>query len=272
MIELMIAANLREVFIGIESPDETVLEASHKYHNIKNPLIESLYNLKRAGMEVIGSFIIGMDGETAGAGKRICAFIEQTDLPVTMLGVLLAAPHTKLWHRLEKEGRLRPDLGEDLGTFSAINFEPSRPEAEIMQEYIDAWDYLYEPSRYLARTYRYYLAMRPAHRDPKRAAEGPRPQDQVPRRKIPWRYLINQTRSLGKILWWQGIRPPYRRQYWTQLIGMLWQNPTRFLQYFVTCVEGEDLFDIRKVVKEKAAAIMKTLRQAPPACRRAAGQ
>ena len=181
MIELMIAANLREVFIGIESPDETVLEASHKYHNIKNPLIESLYNLKRAGMEVIGSFILGMDGETAGAGKRICAFIEQTDLPVTMLGVLLAAPHTRLWHRLEKEGRLRPDLGEDLGTFSAINFEPSRPEAEIMQEYVDAWDYLYEPSRYLARTYRYYLAMRPAHRDPKRAAGGPRRPDQVAR-------------------------------------------------------------------------------------------
>ncbi len=43
-----------------------------------------------------------------------------------------------------------------------MNFEPSRPEAEIMQEYVDAWDYLYEPSRYLARTYRYYLAMRPA--------------------------------------------------------------------------------------------------------------
>jgi radical SAM superfamily enzyme YgiQ (UPF0313 family) len=272
MIELMVAANLREVFIGIESPDETVLEASHKYHNIKNPLIESLYNLKRAGMEVIGSFILGMDGETAGAGKRICAFIEQTDLPVTMLGVLLAAPHTRLWHRLEQEGRLRPDLGEDLGTFSAINFEPSRPEAEIMQEYVDAWDYLYEPSRYLARTYRYYLAMRPAHRDPKSAAGGPQHPDQIPGRKISWRYFFNQARSLAKILWWQGIRPPYRRQYWTQLMGMLRQNPSRFLQYFVTCVEGEDLFDIRKVVKEKAAAIMKTLRQAPPAWRRAAGE
>ena len=242
MIELMIAANLREVFIGIESPDENVLETSHKFHNIKNPLIESLHNLKRSGMEVIGSFILGMDGETAGAGKRICAFIEQTDLPVTMLGVLLAAPHTQLWHRLEKEGRLRQDVGEDLGTFSAMNFEPSRPEAEIMQEYVDAWDYLYEPSRYLARTYRYYLAMRPAHRDPERAAGGPRPQDQVPRQKIPWRYLFNQARSLGKILWWQGIRPPYRRQFWTQLIGMLRQNPSQILAIFRDLRRGRGPF------------------------------
>lgn len=272
MIELMIAANLREVFIGIESPDENVLEASHKYHNIKNPLIESLYNLKRAGMEVIGSFIIGMDGETAGAGRRICTFIEQTDLPVTMLGLMLAAPHTKLWHRLEKEGRLRQDVGDDLGTFSAMNFEPSRPEAEIMQEYIDAWNYLYEPSRYLARTYRYYLAMRPNRRAPAPAAGALRPPDQVPGRKISWRYLFNQTLALFKILWWQGIRPPYRRQYWGQLIGMLRQNPTRFLQYFITCVEGEDLFDLRKIVGEKAAAIMKDRQLAPPPWRRAAGQ
>ena len=102
-----------------------------------------------------------------------------------MLGVLLAVPHTKLWHRLEKEGRLRQDVGEDLGTFSAMNFEPSRPEAEIMQEYVDAWNYLYEPSRYLARTYRYYLAMRPAHRDPERAAGGPGPKTRSPVRKFP---------------------------------------------------------------------------------------
>jgi hypothetical protein len=149
-----------------------------------------------------------------------------------------------------------------------MNFEPSRPEAEIMQEYIDAWDYLYEPSRYLARTYRYYLAMRPARRDPKRASGD----DQIPRQKISWRYILNQARSLGKILWWQGIRPPYRLQYWTQMIGMLRQNPSRFLQYFVTCVEGEDLFDMRRIVGEKAAAIMKERRLSPPAWQRAANR
>ena len=42
-----------------------------------------------------------------------------------------------------------------------------------MQEYVDAWDYLYEPSRYLARAYRYYLAMRPARRAQAIAAGGP---------------------------------------------------------------------------------------------------
>jgi radical SAM superfamily enzyme YgiQ (UPF0313 family) len=258
MIELMTEANLREIFIGIESPDEKVLETSRKYHNIKNPLVESLNNLNKNGIMVLGSFIIGLDGETKGTGQRICAFIEQTGIPVAMLGVLQAAPHTSLWDRLEREGRLRRDVGDDGGTFSPMNFEPGRPEAEIMQEYADAWDYLYEPSRYLARAYRYYLAMRPARRDKAMGAEGPPGRENVPDRIMAWRRRI---RAIVTILWRQGVRASYRRQFWTQLIGMGWQNPSRLVQYFTACAMGEDLYHLRKVVREKGAAIIKALDQ-----------
>jgi radical SAM superfamily enzyme YgiQ (UPF0313 family) len=256
MIDLMTAANLREVFIGIESPDEKVLQTSHKYHNIKNPLVESLHNIKRNGLAVIGSFIIGLDGETKGAGERICAFIEQTDIPMAMLGVLQAAPHTRLWHRLEKEGRLRRDVGDDAGTFSAMNLEPDRPEADIMQEYVEAWDYLYEPSRYLARAYRYHLAMRPVRRAQAVAAGATLPKDRVPDQGMTLRRILVEIKAFFKILWWQGVRPSYRRQFWTQMIGMLRQNPTRFVEYIVTCAMGEDLFNMREVVREKVTAII----------------
>jgi len=257
MIDLMTAANLREVFIGIESPDELVLKTSHKYHNIKNPLLESLSTLKKNGLEVIGSFIIGLDGEKKGAGERICAFIEQTDLPVAMLGVLQASPHTNLWHRLGREGRLRPDVGDDSGTFSALNYEPDRPEAEIMQEYVEAWDQLYEPSRYLARAYRYYLAMRPASGAQAVSRGEALPKDRALAQGLTLRRMLIGVKSVFKILWWQGLRPSYRRQVWSQLLGMWRQNPTRFRQYFLTCVEGEDLFAMRKVVREKAATIIR---------------
>jgi radical SAM superfamily enzyme YgiQ (UPF0313 family) len=264
MIDLMTAANLDKVFIGIESPDENVLHASHKYHNIKNPPVESLRNIKHNGMGVMGSFIIGLDGETTGAGERICAFLEQTAIPVAMLGVLQAAPHTKLWHRLEKEGRLRQDRGDDAGTFSAMNLEPSRPETEIMQEYVDAWDYLYEPSRFLARAYRYHLAMRPARRAQAASVEAPPLQDSFGKTL---RRLFIEAKAFFKILRWQGVHTPYRRQFWTQLLGMLWHNPTRFIEYIVTCAMGEDLFNMKKVVREKAIAIIKERQRegaAPP--------
>jgi radical SAM superfamily enzyme YgiQ (UPF0313 family) len=268
MIDLMTAANFREVFIGIESPDENVLQTSHKYHNIKNPLLESLDTLKKNGMEVIGSFIIGLDGETKGAGERICAFMEQTAIPMAMLGVLQAFPHTSLWHRLEREGRLRWDVGDDAGTFSALNYEPDRPEAEIMQEYIEAWDYLYEPSRYLARAYRYYLAMRPVRRAQVVAAGDALPKDRVPGQGMTWRRILIEIKGFFKILWWQGVRPSYRRQFWTQMIGIRRHKPTRFVEYIETCAMGGDLFEIRMVVREKATAIIQERkREVPPALR-----
>ena len=37
---------------------------------------------------------------------------------------------------------------------ASFNFLPTRPAAEIMAEYIRTVDYLYEPTNYLARTYR----------------------------------------------------------------------------------------------------------------------
>ena len=234
-----------------------VLQISHKYHNIKNPLVESLRNIKQNGLAVIGSFIIGLDGEKPGAGERICAFMEQTAIPTAMLGVLQAAPHTRLWHRLEKEGRLRQDMGDDLGTFSALNYEPDRPEADIMQEYVEAWDYLYEPSRYLSRAYRYYLAMRPVRRAPAVAARGPLPKDRVPDQGMTWRRILIEIKAFFKIIWWQGVRTAYRRQFWTQMIGMLRHNPTRFVGYIVTCAMGGDLFNMRRVVREKATVIIK---------------
>jgi radical SAM superfamily enzyme YgiQ (UPF0313 family) len=257
MIDLMTAANFDKVFIGIESPDENVLQISHKYHNIKNPLVESLQNILKNGLAVIGSFIIGLDGEKKGAGERICAFMEQTAIPVAMLGILQAAPHTRLWHRLEKEGRLRPDMGDDLGTFSALNFEPDRPEADIMQEYVDAWDYLYDPSHYLSRAYRCYLAMRPAPRAQVASTGGPPPKGGVFDQGMTWRRIFNELKAFFQIIWWQGIRTPYRRQFWTQMIRMWRQNPTRFVEYIATCAVGEDLFNMREVVREKAMTIIK---------------
>jgi len=271
MIDLMTAANFEKVFIGIESPDENVLQISHKYHNIKNPLVESLQNIQQNGLEVVGSFIIGLDGEKKGAGELICAFMEQTAIPIAMLGVLQAAPHTRLWHRLEKEGRLRQDMGDDLGTFSAMNFEPDRPEADIMQEYVDAWDYLYEPSRYLSRAYRHYLAMRPAHRAQAAAAGAPMPKEGVFDRGMTWPRILIELRALFKIIWWQGIRTPYRRQFWTQMLGMWRQNPTRFVEYISTCAMGEDLFNMRRVVREKAMAIIEERQIGVPTARALSG-
>jgi radical SAM superfamily enzyme YgiQ (UPF0313 family) len=261
IIDLMTEGNVGSVFIGIESPDENVLLATGKHHNVNNPLVESVNNIKNNGMWVMGSFIVGFDKEVKGAGERICAFVEQTDIPVAFVGILQAPPGAALWSRLESEGRLRQDLGSshDGGTYSAPNFDPERPEKEIVQEFVDVWEYLYEPSRYLARTYRYFRAMRPT-RAAIAAARGELPPgDDAPAQGVSMRARLIMLLAFFKILWRQGIRPPFRGQFWRQLFGMLRWNPSRVRWYIDTCSMGEDLFEIRKNIRAKMAPIREEL-------------
>jgi radical SAM superfamily enzyme YgiQ (UPF0313 family) len=257
MMDMMIAARFERVFIGIESPDEKVLETNRKYHNIKHPLLESIHNIQQHGIEVIGSFILGFDGEKQGAGERICAFIDRTAIPMVMVNALQAPPQSGLWHRLAREGRLRDEvefIAE--GTISEFNFEPDRPEAEILQEYVDVWDYLYEPSRYLARAYRYCLDMPPTRREMRGVTEPSQPQGGFPESGRTWRRKVTEVQRLCKILWWLGVRESFRRQFWTQLIGMWRRNPTRLFMYLRTCALGVDLFDMRRIVRKKVTAML----------------
>jgi hypothetical protein len=48
----------------------------------------------------------GFDSEKDGVAAGMTDFIEAAAIPVCMVGLLFALPHTQLGRRLEKEGRL----------------------------------------------------------------------------------------------------------------------------------------------------------------------
>lgn len=249
LIDLMTEANFSTVFVGIESPDEEILERNRKFQNIRNPLQESIANINANGLSVVASFVIGFDGEKKGAGERITSFVDQTGIPVVMLNVLHALPNTRLWERLREEGRLLK-MNPLPGVFDyRPNFVPSRSQSEIMAEYLAAWDYLYEPSHYLERSYRYYLKMRPT-----RAAMAGKKQVESPVIKVRVKRSIRETlRELSAFLrlsWKQGIRPNYRTQYWKQLIGMWRRNPSRLVPYLSACALGENSFPLRGIIRD----------------------
>ncbi|MBI5395213.1 MAG: B12-binding domain-containing radical SAM protein [Verrucomicrobia bacterium] len=256
MIDLMTAANFSHVLVGIESPDVDVLAGARKFHNIKNPLVESVNNITRNGLSVLGSFILGLDGEKPGAGERICSFIELTDLPVATINSLQAAPNTSLWNRLISEQRLVADeamTGE--GTFARrLNFIPTRPESQILGEHGAAWDHLYEPSRFLERNYRYHVAMRPTRAAMARSRGEPPPKRKVSH-KLSSRQKLRALRAFARLCWRQGVRSSCRLKFWRCLFGILKRNPSRFRKYVVACVMGEDMFRIRAALHQSMNAI-----------------
>jgi radical SAM superfamily enzyme YgiQ (UPF0313 family) len=271
IIDLMTEANFDTIFIGVESPDEQVLQQAHKHQNVSNPLAETLKSINTNGLSIIASFILGLDGETTGAGDRIIDFVEGTDLPVVMLNMLLPLLRTRLWYRLRKEGRLRTNLIENwlgrkapqMDYYTQMFFQPSRPEEEVVEEYYRMVERLYEPSSYLARVYRSILAMRPtrsalaAKNGKNLSTAGP------PHRKGPGE-VLNDIRRFLVLSWSQGVKPSYRVQFWRQLYGIWQQNPSRLVRYLTNCAYGEDFFRFREALL-RYRKNLKTLKQeAPP--------
>ncbi len=250
LIDLMTEANFSYVFLGVETPETEILKRSRKYHNLRQPLVESITNINANGLSLVGSFIIGFDQEKAGAGERIYEFVEECNIPAVMLNLLEVLPNTRLWDRLEQEGRLL--AGQTSGDFFDLsqNYLPTRPREEILAEYVRALDRIYEPSGYLARAYRYYLNMRPTRQaiDVKKSAKAtvslarlrPYPDSKM-----------KELRSLITLVWRQGIRPSYRQQFWRQLLGICRQNPSRLKSYLVSCAMGENFFSLRKEILQK---------------------
>jgi radical SAM superfamily enzyme YgiQ (UPF0313 family) len=244
MIDLMTAANFGFVFLGVETPDLEILSRTHKHQNVKNPLGQSLAAINASGLSMIASFVIGFDGERPGAGDRICEFVEELGIPVMVLNLLQPLPNTKLWERLKKEQRLLPQQTDGDFYNLQFNYLPSRPQEEIVAEYVRAIDRMYEPSRYLARAYRYHRAMQPNRR-------APGFQTGIARNHtIKWFLSLRPRRrelsTLIEMIWRHGIRPSYRWQFWRQLLGIYRQNPSRLKRYLICCSMGEDLFALRE--------------------------
>ncbi len=251
-MDLLTEANFSHVFVGIESPNEDVLSLNQKYQNIRNPLAESIGSIRRNGLTVVASFIIGFDNEEGGTGERIAEFVEENALPLVMLNTLQVLPNTRLWDRLEKEGRLLQDKTGGNTTGGRLNYRPTRPESEIMEEYVRAWERLYEPSAYLDRAYRYVLDMRPT-----RLALGL--EEKLSRSSLrargfpPLHRTARDLLILWRHIWRHGIVSSHRRQFWRQLIGVYRKNPSRIKQYLMSCIVGENVFQLVDVVRGQAA-------------------
>ena len=258
LIDLMTEANFSTVFVGVESPDEDVLKMNRKFQNIKNPLAESLNNICNNGLTVVASFIIGFDGEKPGAGDRICSFIDLTDIPLVMLNTLQIMPNTDLWNRLVGEGRALDNRTTGQSTGARLNYVPTRPEREILTEYMHAWEHLYDQSRFLERTIRYFLAMRPTRKAMGLGKPAAQPMVSTPPR-MSFREKRDNFVSILRLLWRQGVRPPYRAQFWRQLLHMWRENPSRTVKYLNICALGENMFALTPTIRGKVEAALEAL-------------
>ena len=230
-MDLMVDCNFNAVFLGIETPDTDSLDLTQKFQNTRTSLDESVEAIMRKGLRVTAGFIIGFDNEKAGAGDRIIEFVEKSGISLAMFSMLQVLPNTALWTRLEKEERIVEGTA-NINQTTLMNFIPTRPVEDIAQEYIKAFWELYDPLKYLERTYRQFLILG----EPRNPSQLRRPS-------------LVTIRALFTICWRQGVLRKTRWKFWTYLFDMIVNHNSHWQHYLSVCALGEHFLEYRELVR-----------------------
>ena len=223
---LMVQAGFKKVFVGIETPSAEALEECHKLQNRNRNLVDSVQTLQRAGLEVMGGFIVGFDSDKSDIFKRQFEFIQRTGVATAMVGLLTALPQTRLWHRLKREGRLETESSGN-NTEASLNFKPKLNREFLQAGYRELMKKLYEPHSYYQRIRTLFRSHRPTG----------------PRRRLSRADVMACLKSFWALGVWHRGRVGYWRLFW----GTLIRRPRHFPHAIELAILG---YHFRRVARK----------------------
>jgi radical SAM superfamily enzyme YgiQ (UPF0313 family) len=108
LLDLAAKAGCVGVFIGFESSLPEGLEAMGKKFNLfkGRDYGESVRRIQRHNMLVMGSFIIGLDGDKPGIGEALARAASEYGLDSLNVLFLTPLPGTRLWDEMSAENRI----------------------------------------------------------------------------------------------------------------------------------------------------------------------
>jgi len=219
LLDHMVRAGFSAVFVGIETPSVKALEETRKFQNLRLDLSDAVDRITRAGLEVMGGFIVGfdVDGEDVFALQR--EFLARQPIPLAMVGILTALPGTDLWRRLDAEGRLRDSSDGD--AFCRPNFAPVMDERALVQGYADLMKWLYAPEEYYRRCEAQIERAGP------HPAAGP--------------VTLAGIGALLRTSWHVGVLGPHRRLFWRLMAKAAGRGREWIAKAVAHAVRGEHL-------------------------------
>jgi hypothetical protein len=147
---MMSKAGFDSVFIGIELPDENSLTECQKTHNKNRDLLTDVQKIHRSGLQVMGGFIVGFDSDTPSIFQRQIDFIQRSGIVTAMVGMLQAAPGTRLFERLAREQRVSSSFSGD-NVDGRTNIVPTMGLDNLIDGYRSIMKQIYSPSKYYQR-------------------------------------------------------------------------------------------------------------------------
>jgi radical SAM superfamily enzyme YgiQ (UPF0313 family) len=154
LIKLMVKAGFTKVFVGVETPEEICLAECNKPQNRHRDLLNSIKKIQVYGIEVYAGFIVGFDNDTPGIFQRQIEFIQESGIITAMVGILNAPRLSRLYKRLDGEGRISYQFSGD-NTNGATNIIPVMNKNELITGYKYILRNIYSAKPYSERVIRF---------------------------------------------------------------------------------------------------------------------
>ncbi len=224
LLSLMVQAGFDTVFVGIETPNEDSLTECSKSQNKGRDLVESVKRLQHEGLQVQGGFIVGFDNDPPSIFQQQIDFIQKSGIVTAMVGLLQAPLGTRLYERMQEEGRLVDEFSGD-NVDGSTNIIPKMGMGPLREGYREILKQIYAPKSYYERVLTFLREYQP-------------PKIRI---QLEPQYFLAFWRSIYQL----GIRGVERVQYWRLFFWTLFRRPRLFPMAITFAIYG---FHFRKVV------------------------
>ncbi len=134
LLDLFKEANFFSIFIGIETPNKKSLVETNKIMNLRLDMTEAVERIQSRGIFIMSGLVVGFDSDDLSTFDLQTEFLIEAGL-IAPMPVLLSAPNgTKLWERLNREGRLLNSKLDSAASSYTSNFTPKNMTREELDD------------------------------------------------------------------------------------------------------------------------------------------
>ncbi|MDO8513261.1 MAG: radical SAM protein [bacterium] len=133
LMKLAVRSGCQALFMGLESVSPENLLATSKRPNVGLDMGDAIRKIHKAGIEIIGSFVLGLDGDGKDVFKRTAAFAIAHQLVAAQFSVITPYPGTVIREQLKQEDRVLSDDWSKY-TMSDVVIKPKNMTPQELQD------------------------------------------------------------------------------------------------------------------------------------------
>lgn len=174
LLELMKKSGCMSVFIGLESlsPDglKTLDKHGWKFRQLKN-YSQYIHQIQHHGIEVIGAFMVGLDGDDIRVFEKIINFVTENNIFIATITIQTPLPGTRLRKRWEAEARVLPTSWDNYTGYNVNHIPKKMTREDLEAGLVTLYKKIYREDVYL-RKMKYFTEIEIARRKKRKKEQG----------------------------------------------------------------------------------------------------